>query len=84
MTHADLKHRGKPIGRVVKRLRRDKYLSVLELSSASGVSQQTLYFLERGLVQSPQEKTLLRLVKVFELSFSEFMEEVLKEEVSET
>ncbi len=59
------------IGEKIKELRFEKGLSQLKLGNLIGVSQKAVDYWERG-INEPKVSYLIKLVKVFDLSFDEF------------
>lgn len=59
------------IGEKIKELRFEKGLSQLKLGNLIGVSQKAVDYWERG-VNEPKVSYIIKLVKVFDLSFDEF------------
>ena len=53
------------IGNWVKRKRTERQMSVAELSEKSGVSMPTIYNIESGKIQIPQDKTVAKLATAF-------------------
>ena len=63
------------IGGRIKELRLEKGLSQMQLSKLIGVSQKAVDYWERS-VNEPKASYIIALVKVFEISFDEFFENV--------
>ena len=63
------------IGERIKELRLEKGLSQLRLGKLIGVSQKAVDYWERG-VNEPKVSYIIKLVKVFDLSFDEFFIEI--------
>jgi len=59
------------IGEKIKELRLERGLSQLKLAKLIGVSQKAIDYWERG-VNEPKVSYIIKLVKVFDLSFDEF------------
>ena len=63
------------IGEKIKELRIEKGLSQLKLGKTIGVSQKAIDYWERN-VNEPKASYIIALVKVFEISFDEFFNEI--------
>ncbi|MDE7406551.1 MAG: helix-turn-helix domain-containing protein [Clostridiales bacterium] len=61
------------IGERIKELRLEKGLSQMQLGKLIGVSQKAIDYWERS-VNEPKASYIIKLVKVFEVSFDEFFE----------
>lgn len=63
------------IGERIKELRLEKGLSQMQLGKLIGVSQKAVDYWERS-VNEPKSSYIIALVKVFDISFNEFFENV--------
>lgn len=63
------------IGEKIKELRAEKELSQMQLAKLISVSQKAVDYWERS-VNEPKASYIIRLVKVFEISFDAFFEDV--------
>ena len=63
------------IGEKIKELRLEKGLSQMQLGKLIGVSQKAVDYWERS-VNEPKSSYIIALVKVFDISFDEFFENV--------
>lgn len=63
------------IGSKIKELRIEKGLSQMQLAKLIGVSQKAIDYWERG-VNEPRAGFVVALVKVFEISYDEFFNEI--------
>ncbi len=63
------------IGEKIKELRLEKGLSQLNLGKSIGVSQKAIDYWERN-VNEPKASYIISLVKVFEISFDDFFNEI--------
>ena len=63
------------IGAKIKELRIEKGLSQMQLGKLIGVSQKAVDYWERS-VNEPKASYIIALVKVFDISFDEFFENV--------
>ncbi len=63
------------IGEKIKELRVEKGMSQLKLGNLIGVSQKAVDYWERG-INEPKVSYIIKLVKVFDLSFDEFFTEI--------
>ena len=63
------------IGDKIKELRLEKDLSQLKLGKLIGVSQKAIDYWERN-VNEPKASYIIALVKVFEISFDDFFNEI--------
>ncbi len=72
------------IGRKIKRLRKEKKLTLQELSRRSGVSPGYISMLERGFKKSPTLEVLKKLAKGLDIKLSELIgEEIIEFEQDE-
>ena len=63
------------IGTRIKELRTERGLSQMQLGKLIGVSQKAVDYWERS-VNEPKSSYIIALVKVFDISFDEFFENV--------
>ena len=63
------------IGEKIKELRIEKGFSQMQLAKAVGVSQKAVDYWERN-INEPKASYIIALVKVFEISFDEFFNEI--------
>ncbi|MCH5142441.1 MAG: helix-turn-helix transcriptional regulator [Clostridiales bacterium] len=63
------------IGGKIKELRIEKGLSQMQLGKLIGVSQKAVDYWERS-VNEPKASYIIALVKVFDVSFDEFFENI--------
>ena len=63
------------IGEKIKELRIEKSFSQMQLAKAVGVSQKAVDYWERN-INEPKASYIIALVKVFEISFDEFFNEI--------
>ena len=63
------------IGEKIKELRIEKNLSQMQLAKMIGVSQKAIDYWERN-VNEPKASYIISLVRVFNISFDEFFEEI--------
>lgn len=63
------------IGTRIKELRMEKGLSQMQLGKLIGVSQKAVDYWERS-INEPKSSYIIALVKVFDISFDEFFENV--------
>ena len=63
------------IGEKIKELRIEKGFSQMQLAKAVGVSQKAVDYWERN-INEPKACYIIALVKVFEISFDEFFNEI--------
>ena len=63
------------IGNKIKELRMEKGLSQMQLAKLIGVSQKAVDYWERS-VNEPKASYIIKLVKVFDISFDEFFSEL--------
>ena len=63
------------IGDKIKELRLEKGLSQMQLAKKIFVSQKAIDYWERG-VNEPKSSYIIALVKLFEVSYDEFFNEV--------
>ena len=63
------------IGEKIKELRVDANLSQMQLAKMIGVSQKAIDYWERN-INEPKSSYIISLVKVFELTYNEFFEDV--------
>lgn len=63
------------IGNKIKELRLEKGLSQMQLAKLIGVSQKAIDYWERD-VNEPRASFVVSLVKVFEISYDEFFNEI--------
>ena len=63
------------VGKKIKELRLEKGLSQMQLGKLIGVSQKAVDYWERS-VNEPKSSYIIALVKVFDISFDEFFENV--------
>ena len=63
------------IGNKIKELRTEKGLSQMQLGKLIGVSQKAVDYWERN-VNEPKASYIIALVRIFDLSFDEFFNEV--------
>ena len=66
------------IGEKIKELRLEKQLSQMQLSKLIGVSQKAIDYWERS-VNEPKASYIVRLVKIFDLSYDDFFSEIDQE-----
>lgn len=59
--------------KVVKKVRKEKGLSRIQLSKLSGIPLTTLHDLEEGITINPRILTLFALAAAFQLDISEFI-----------
>ena len=63
------------IGEKIKELRIEKGFSQMQLGKTIGVSQKAIDYWERN-VNEPKASYIIALVKVFEISFDDFFNEI--------
>ena len=63
------------IGEKIKELRLEQSLSQMQLAKLIGVSQKAIDYWERN-VNEPKASYIIKLVKIFNLSFDEFFYEI--------
>lgn len=63
------------LGEIIKELRIEKNLSQMQLAKMIGVSQKAIDYWERN-VNEPKASYIIALVRVFNISFDEFFEEI--------
>ena len=63
------------IGEKIKELRIEKHLSQMQLAKIIDVSQKAIDYWERN-VNEPKSSYIIKLVKVFEVSFDDFFSDV--------
>ena len=63
------------IGEKIKELRIEKGFSQMQLGKTIGVSQKAIDYWERS-VNEPKASYIIALVKVFEISFDDFFNEI--------
>ena len=63
------------IGEKIKEYRLEKGFSQMQLAKLVGVSQKAIDYWERS-VNEPKASYIIALVKVFDLSFNEFFEDI--------
>lgn len=63
------------MGQRIKELRLEKGLSQMQLGKLIGVSQKAVDYWERS-VNEPKASYIIALVRVFEISFDEFFENI--------
>ena len=63
------------IGERIKEYRLEKGLSQMQLGKLIGASQKAIDYWERS-INEPKSSYIIALVKVFEISFDEFFENV--------
>ena len=63
------------IGEKIKELRVDANLSQMQLAKMIGVSQKAIDYWERN-INEPKSSYIISLVRVFELTYNEFFEDV--------
>ena len=62
------------LGRRVETLRKERHLTMFQLSILSGVSQTTLKRMRRG-IGNPKMLTIIRLCQIFDITLSDFFTE---------
>lgn len=63
------------IGEKIKELRIERNLSQMQLAKMIGVSQKAIDYWERN-VNEPKASYIISLVRVFNISYDEFFEEI--------
>lgn len=63
------------LGKKIKDLRTESNLSKMQLAKLIGVSQKAIDYWERS-VNEPKASYIMKLVKIFDISFDEFFEDV--------
>lgn len=63
------------LGQRIKDLRTENNLSQMQLAKLIGVSQKAIDYWERS-VNEPKASYIVKLVKLFHISFDEFFEDV--------
>lgn len=63
------------LGEIIKELRIERNLSQMQLAKMIGVSQKAIDYWERN-VNEPKASYIISLVRVFNISFDEFFEEI--------
>lgn len=63
------------LGKKIKDLRTESNLSQMQLAKLIGVSQKAIDYWERS-VNEPKASYIIKLVKIFDISFDEFFEDV--------
>lgn len=63
------------LGEKIKELRIERNLSQMQLAKMIGVSQKAIDYWERN-VNEPKASYIISLVRVFNISFDEFFEEI--------
>ena len=63
------------LGEKIKELRIEKNLSQMQLAKMIGVSQKAIDYWERN-VNEPKASYIISLVRVFNISYDEFFEEI--------
>lgn len=58
----------------LKRYRKQKGISIKDLSDLSGISRQTIWLLESGKFRNPSIETLDKISRVLEVSRQELVE----------
>lgn len=70
--------------KVVKKVRKEKGLSRIQLSKLSGIPLTTLHDLEEGITINPRILTLFALAAAFQLDISEFIALLQEEKINGT
>lgn len=63
------------VGEKIKELRLERRLSQTKLAAMIGVSQKAVDYWERG-VNEPKIGYIIALIKVFDIDYNEFFEEI--------
>ena len=63
------------LGEIIKELRIERNLSQMQLAKMIGVSQKAIDYWERN-INEPKASYIISLVRVFNISFDEFFEEI--------
>ncbi len=63
------------LGEKIRELRIERNLSQMQLAKMIGVSQKAIDYWERN-INEPKASYIISLVRVFDISFDEFFEEI--------